>query len=137
MGSAAHCLRQVKPSAAPSPLIAFADPAPGGDDAAAAQVGARRAAGGFTAEGASTLGQVCTNEAKAIFAFQPLPDTLTEANAAAAAFGVDAAANVISGSNFSDTAVKAADLKKYRTILFRSPTALLPNQAQGMAGPVP
>jgi CHAT domain-containing protein len=130
-------LRKAKPSSAPRPILAFADPAPEPDaqaQAEALQVGAERMTHGLafvpTGAGASSAAaNVCVPEAQAILDFPALPDTLDEARAAVGALG-GGADDVVSGAAFTDAAVVARkDLNKYRALLFATHAAL-PNQAR-------
>ena len=132
VGAAAFVrLRGVAPSKAPHALLAFADPTPAADPAAMAlQVGAERAARGLTLISTGPADNVCAAEARGILGFPALPDTLTEADAAARASGEDPALAVVSGSAFTDEAVSARrDLADYRILLFATHAAL-PGQAR-------
>lgn len=120
-------LRHARPSDAPNPIYAFADPAPQPDDAkAAVQLGRERSLGGFSRGYVGGAGEgACTAEARAILDFPPLPDSLTEARAAVAAYRADPAQDVLSGAAFTDTAVtRRTDLASYRVLLFSTHAAL-------------
>jgi len=137
VGAAAFVrLRGVKPSTAPRPLIAFADPTPSADPSRdAVNIGSERETRGLTfvsnpGPAKPDPNGVCAAEARGILAFPPLPETMNEANSAAAALGEDPAKAVVAGAAFTDEAVKArGDLQDYRILLFATHAAL-PNQAE-------
>ncbi|HEY5072278.1 MAG TPA: CHAT domain-containing protein [Caulobacteraceae bacterium] len=135
VGAAAFVrLRNVTPSPATRPLLAFANPVPSPDPVREAiKVGAERETRGLIrvsnpAPTAVRQDSVCAIEARDILGFPALPDTLTEAVAAARATGEDPAAAVVSGPEFTDEAViSRRDLSEYRILLFATHAAL-PNQ---------
>lgn len=128
-------LRKTRPSSAPRPLLAFADPIPqpgGQADAEAMRMGAERVTRGLAlvSGGDSSLaGGACAPEAQAILDFPRLPDTLNEARTAVSELG-GRAGDVVSGAAFTDAAVvDRKDLNQYRALLFATHAAL-PNQAK-------
>ncbi|MGA0603142.1 CHAT domain-containing protein [Caulobacter sp. KR2-114] len=127
VGSAAFVrLRHARPSDAPNPIYAFADPAPRVDDTrAAAQLSGERIAGGFSRGYSGGGTGACTAEARAILDFPPLPDSLAEASSAVAAYRADPSRDLLSGAAFTDTAVThRTDLDSYRVLLFSTHAAL-------------
>jgi len=134
-------LRGVKPSTAPRPLIAFADPTPSADPSRDAQaIGSERETRGLVlvsnpGPAKSNPDGVCAAEARGILAFPALPETKAEAAAAVGAFGEDPARAVVAGSEFTDEAVESRrDLSDFRILLFATHAAL-PNQAECWPNP--
>jgi len=127
VGSAAFVrLRHARPSDAPNPIYAFADPAPQANDAqAAVELSRQHVAGGFSRGYVGGGAGACTAEAQAILDFPPLPDSLAEASAAVTAYQADPARDILAGAAFTDTAVtQRQDLDSYRVLLFSTHAAL-------------
>lgn len=122
-------LRGVRPSQAPKALLAFANPMPSLDAAQqATSVAAQRETRGFSLArptSATPGSSPCAAEAREILGFPALPDTLTEASAAARAVGENPSTAVVSGAAFTDDAVLTRqDLASYRILLFATHAAL-------------
>ncbi len=100
----------VQPSRAPKKMIGFGDFLPKRD---AEAILARRG-----------LPEACREEIIAVANMPPLPNTATELQSVAASLGL-AESEVVLGNDFSEKAVKEADLASYKIIYFAT-HALLP-----------
>jgi CHAT domain-containing protein len=130
-------LRKAKPSQAPKPILAFADPQPqsgAGSDGLVRGIVDHRLTRGFIlastrSDKGSDAQQACSPEARAILDFPRLPDTLAEARTAVSVMG-GGADDVVAGEQFTDAdVVGRKDLAQYRVLLFATHAAL-PNQAK-------
>jgi len=126
-------LRASKPSNAPQPLLAFANPIPSSNvEQTAIQVSKQRSLSGSASVVSAKTGTIdpallgirgadpiCVREAEMVLGFAPLLDTDAEVRAVAAALSADPKTAIVDGEAFTDNAVRERkDLNQFRVLYF-------------------
>jgi CHAT domain-containing protein len=122
-------LRQAKPSQAPNPLLAFADPQPSvtADTSLARVAEIRRT---LIDPGGDRAADLCIMEDQLILGFPRLPDTSEEVAGVARILGADPGRAVVEKAAFTDVAVTSrTDLEQYKIVYFATHGMLPEKQA--------